>query len=244
MPNNATFPIATVYSRSGEPDRYLITSVGLRLNRLFEPQLQYAELAETLRAAGVRSPTARQVSETVIGLRRNKLPDPSLQGNAGSFFKNPVIPRDDAESLLDTVLPVCLPGRPERTTSRYRRRGLIDQCGLKGAHEGGAAVSDRHALVIVNRGDATGRQVLRLARRVQSVVADTFGLTLEARTKNPRLRAGGLNHGGSAAFAPPATAANVTRWRLHVAHVRRPHARRRIRRASADRRRICPRRMP
>ncbi|MEJ2384918.1 MAG: UDP-N-acetylmuramate dehydrogenase [Xanthomonadales bacterium] len=166
-----------------KPDRYLVTSVRLRLRRSFEPVLSYAGLAEELERTGITRPTARDVSDAVIHLRRRKLPDPAIEGNAGSFFKNPVVDAAVADALLGRH-----PGLPVWPQPDGRRKlsaaWLIEHCGLKGTTVGGAAVSKRHALVLVNRGGATGRDVATLAAQVQDVVNDRFGILLEPE---PRL---------------------------------------------------------
>jgi UDP-N-acetylmuramate dehydrogenase len=166
-----------------EPDRYLVTSVRLRLTRSFEPVLSYAGLAEELERAGITRPTARDVSDAVIRIRRRKLPDPSAEGNAGSFFKNPVVGAKVADELR--ARRPDLPAWPQPDGRWKLSAGwLIDACNLKGAQVGGAAVSERHALVLVNRGGATGRDVAALAARVRDAVADRFGVQLEPE---PRL---------------------------------------------------------
>jgi len=166
-----------------EPDRYLVTSVRLRLRTSFEPELSYAGLAEELQSAGIAEPAARDVSEAVIRLRRRKLPDPAVEGNAGSFFKNPVVDAARADALRGRH--PALPAWPQAGGAcKLSAAWLIDACGLKGAAVGGAAVSERHALVLVNRGGATGRDVAALAARVQAAVADRFGVELEPE---PRL---------------------------------------------------------
>jgi UDP-N-acetylmuramate dehydrogenase len=169
--------------KSGAPDRYLITSIRLRLNRVFEPRLDYAGLGEELAAAGVEHPDARAVSDAVIRIRRRKLPDPAASGNAGSFFKNPIIDAATAETLL--ARHPQLPAWPAGTgLVKLSAAWMVEHCGLKGLREGDAAVSDRHALVLVNRGTASGADIVRLSRRVQAVVADAFGIALEPE---PRL---------------------------------------------------------
>ncbi|MEJ8566639.1 UDP-N-acetylmuramate dehydrogenase [Elongatibacter sediminis] len=162
-----------------KPERFLITSIRLRLQRRFEPQIGYAGLGEALRAAGAGDhPTASQVRDAVIGLRRRKLPDPALEGNAGSFFKNPVVPPDTAEGLRRDHAD--LPGWPQPDGRiKLPAAWLIEHCGLKGETTGGAAVSDRHALVLVNRHQATGRDVWALARRVIARVEERYGIHLE-----------------------------------------------------------------
>jgi len=166
-----------------EPDRYLVTSIRLRLRTSFRPELSYAGLAEELERAGIASPTARDVAEAVIRIRRSKLPDPAVEGNAGSFFKNPVVGAATADALRGRW-----PGLPAWAQADGRCKlsagWLIETCGLKGTSVGGAAVSERHALVLVNRGGATGADVAALAARIQAAVEDRFGVALEPE---PRL---------------------------------------------------------
>ena len=166
-----------------EPDRYLVSSIRLRLRRSFEPVLSYAGLAEELERSGITRPTARDVADAVVRLRRQKLPDPAVEGNAGSFFKNPVVDAATADALLGRCPELPVWSQPDGRC-KLSAGWLIEACGLKGAAEGGAAVSERHALVLVNRGSATGRDVATLAARVQAAVADRFGVELEPE---PRL---------------------------------------------------------
>jgi len=169
--------------KSREPDRYLITSIRLRLDRSFRPRLDYAGLREELAAAGVASPGALDVSDAVMRIRQRRLPDPARLGNAGSFFKNPVVDGITAASLRDRFPD--LPAWPQGDEGvKLSAAWMVERCGLKGLREGDAAVSEQHALVLVNRGSATGEQIIRLSRRVQSVVADAFGVMLEPE---PRL---------------------------------------------------------
>ena len=164
--------------KSSAADRYLITSIQLSLDRHFRPRLEYAGLLEELSEARVDRITARDVSDAVIRLRRRKLPDPKRNGNAGSFFKNPMVDRDQMESLR-AAFP-DLPGWPAQDGfCKLSAAWLIEQCGLKGARHGQAAVSEQHALVLVNLGDASGQDIAALARNVQSIVADRFNITLE-----------------------------------------------------------------
>jgi UDP-N-acetylmuramate dehydrogenase len=169
--------------KSGAPDRYLITSVRLRLGRVFEPRLEYAGLQEELASTGIGQPTALDVSDAVMRIRRRKLPDPSVCGNAGSFFKNPVVDAGLAEDLQEQH--PGLPAWPAGTDRvKLSAAWMVERCGLKGLRDGDAAVSEQHALVLVNRGAATGTDIVRLSRKVQSVVADAFGMVLEPE---PRL---------------------------------------------------------
>ncbi len=160
-----------------EPDRWIITAIGLRLS--LEPSLRidYPGVREELAALHADPPTARAVAEAIIRLRRRKLPDPDEIGNAGSFFKNPVLTRERFESLRDRFpgLPVFESPSGRKVSAAW----LIEQAGWKGFREGDAGVSARHALVLVNHGTATGAQVWSLAQRIQESVRSKFGLDLE-----------------------------------------------------------------
>ncbi|KAF1702244.1 UDP-N-acetylmuramate dehydrogenase [Pseudoxanthomonas suwonensis] len=162
-----------------QPGRWIVTAVEFALSRTAAPRLGYAGLAEELAAMGVASPGPRETAEAVIRIRRRKLPDPAQVGNAGSFFKNPIVPRALAESLYQAhpALPV-FPGDAE-DTRKLSAAWLIDACGWKGRREGDAGVSAGHALVLVNHGRATGLQLLDLARRIAASVQERFGVALE-----------------------------------------------------------------
>jgi len=167
-----------------EPDRYLITAVQLRLPLLHELRLDYAGIGEELQAMGVEQPVAADVANAVIAIRRRKLPDPDVLGNAGSFFKNPVLPREQAELLLQQYpeLPV-FPGEDERSR-KLSAAWMIQACGWKGRRDGDAGISPDHALVLVNHGHATGSELLAFARRISASVLEKFGVPIEPE---PRL---------------------------------------------------------
>lgn len=163
-----------------QPDRYLVTAVEFSLSRSFIPTLSYVGIGEELIAMGVHdTPRASQVAEAVMRIRRRKLPDPALLGNAGSFFKNPIIAAAQAEHLLaeHPGMP-CFRGSSEHTR-KLSAAWLIDQCGFKGHRDGDAGVSSEHALVLVNHGHATGLQLLALARRIAAAVHARFGVMIE-----------------------------------------------------------------
>jgi UDP-N-acetylmuramate dehydrogenase len=169
--------------KTADRDRYLITSISLSLSRCFEPRLDYAGLREELESANTLTPTARDVSDAVIRLRRRKLPDPRDLGNAGSFFKNPEVSADRADKLRRQF--PAMPQRPGRAgTVKLSAAQLIEQCGLKGFRTGDAGVSEQHALVLVNHGTATGRDLAELAQHVQKRVLEETGISLEPE---PRL---------------------------------------------------------
>jgi UDP-N-acetylmuramate dehydrogenase len=162
-----------------EPNRWLITSLELDLPKQRGPVLEYAGVREELAALGIDGePTSTQVAEAVVRLRTRKLPDPALIPNAGSFFKNPVLPRDRAEALkrAHPTLPTWPSGNGH---AKISAAWLIEACGFKGAREGDAGISERHALVLTNHGTATGAQLWALAQRVRETVHKRFGVMLE-----------------------------------------------------------------
>lgn len=163
--------------KSSDAGKYLITGIRLRLQRKFTPTLSYKGLGEELQAMGVKSPTAKQVSEAVIRIRQRKLPDPKITGNSGSFFKNPVVSHDTADQLKKdfTGIPVYPAGNGAKLSAAW----LIEKCGWKGRSNGGAAVSEQHALVLINKGHATGAEILALADAIRESVRERFGVELE-----------------------------------------------------------------
>ncbi len=159
-------------------DKAVICSVRFRLPKQWQPNLRYAELAADIASQGIAQPTPQQVSDAVIAIRRRKLPDPAQIGNAGSFFKNPVVSAAKRDELL--AQHPALVSYPQADGSYKLAAGwLIDQCGWKGKSLGAAGVHDRQALVLVNRGGATGADVLVLARTIVDDVRQRFGVTLE-----------------------------------------------------------------
>lgn len=162
-----------------EPERWVVTAVEFRLPRTPELRLGYAGIVEELSRMGIASPTASQVAEAVCRVRRSKLPDPAVLGNAGSFFKNPIVPLALAEGLQreHPSLPV-FPGADD-ASRKLSAAWLIDACGWKGHRDGDAGVSDRHALVLVNHGGASGAELLGLARRIAASVRARFDVALE-----------------------------------------------------------------
>ena len=168
--------------RTADAGRYLITRIRLRLRRRFEAKLDYSGLLEELRFMGVTTATAKQVSDAVIRIRQRKLPDPRLIGNAGSFFKNPVVGQSTMELLKTefSELPLYPAGQNE---TKLSAAWLIQQCGWKGRSMGRAAVSEQHALVLVNKGDATGSEILALADAIRESVKNRFDIELQAEPR-------------------------------------------------------------
>jgi UDP-N-acetylmuramate dehydrogenase len=161
-----------------EPERWIVTAVEFRLQRGRDPVLDYAGVREELAATGYANPTPAQVAQAVRRLRRRKLPDPATIGNAGSFFKNPIVPSALAAEL-SAANPSLAVYPATAGSSKLSAAWLIEKCGWKGFREGDAGISAQHALVLVNHGHASGAQLLGLARRVADSVQQRFGVRLE-----------------------------------------------------------------
>jgi len=161
-----------------EPDRWLVTAVEFALSREPVLVLDYAGLRDELAAAPGSTRSAADVADAVCRIRRRKLPDPAVIGNAGSFFKNPVVPGAQARQLLATHPGMPVFGAADGR-SKLSAAWLIDACGWKGHRDGDAGVSATHALVLVNHGGAQGRDLLALARRIAASVQDRFGVALQ-----------------------------------------------------------------
>jgi UDP-N-acetylmuramate dehydrogenase len=156
----------------------MITAVTFRLPKQWVANTRYADVARELAALGVESPTPTEVSDAVIAIRQRKLPDPALLGNAGSFFKNPVVDSDALAHLL--AAHPELPHYPQPDgRSKLAAGWLIDQCGWKGRNLGPVGAYEKQALILVNRGGAKGGDVQRLANAIQCDVAARFGVSLE-----------------------------------------------------------------
>ncbi len=156
--------------------RAVILDVDFALPQPWRPNLRYADLAATF--AGRPAPDARAIAAAVATIRRSKLPDPAVIGNAGSFFKNPVVSAACCAALRARWPQLV--GYPQPDGSVKLAAGyLIDQCGWKGRTLGAAGVHDRQALVLVNRGGATGSEIHRLAQAIQTDVQARFGVLLE-----------------------------------------------------------------
>jgi UDP-N-acetylmuramate dehydrogenase len=158
--------------------RYLVTSVTFRLPKRWQPMTRYTELARELEARKLSQPTALQIAEAVIAIRSRKLPDPARIGNAGSFFKNPVVDAATLANLAERYPD--LPRYPQPDGAVKLAAGwLIERCGWKGQSLGAVGVYEQQALVLVNHGGAHGEDVLRLAQAIQASVRTEFGVELE-----------------------------------------------------------------
>lgn len=160
--------------------KLVVVSVTLQLSQQPRPELGYAGLVEALQG---REVTPQSVFDAVCTIRRSKLPDPKLLGNAGSFFKNPLISRAKLLNLRESY-----PDLPSWDTSdadlvKVPAAWLLDQKGWKGKWRGGAAVHEDHALVLVNRDSASGEDILLLAQDMSSSVLETFGIALQTEVR-------------------------------------------------------------
>jgi len=162
----------------GLAGRALITRVRFWLPRPWKAVLGYADLDRKMAETGITAPDARQIFDWVCAIRRAKLPDPAVIGNAGSFFKNPTVTPDQCADIIAREPKVV--HYPMADGSIKLAAGwLIDACGWKGRGVGNAGVYERQALVLVNRGGATGGEVVTLAKAIQTSVYERFGILLE-----------------------------------------------------------------
>jgi UDP-N-acetylmuramate dehydrogenase len=175
---NCQFDYRNSRFKTTDAGRYLITHIYLRLQRNFVPRLNYSGLGEELKTMGISQATAKQVSDAVIAIRQRKLPDPQVTGNAGSFFKNPVLDRTVANSLKKDFSDLPLYS-VDQDSCKLSAAWLIEHCGWKGRSIGRAAVSDQHALVLINKGEATGQEILKLADAIRKSVKERFGIELQ-----------------------------------------------------------------
>jgi len=161
-----------------DADRFLISRIRLRLQRRHNAQLKYAGISNELQVMGIGTPTAKQVSDAVICIRQRKLPDPAIVGNAGSFFKNPVVDRSAAELLATDF--AGLPLYPMNGDMvKLGAAWMIEHCEWKGYREGDAGVSNQHALVLVNYANASGQHILELANAISESIMRRFGVELQ-----------------------------------------------------------------
>jgi UDP-N-acetylmuramate dehydrogenase len=160
-------------------DCFVITRVCFRLSRRFVPRLSYGEIQTELAMMKIEASqlTARDVSNAVIAIRSRKLPDPSVIGNAGSFFKNPIVPKEQAGEIAINFPDL----RPYEMGDKVKIAAgwLIDKTGWKGKKVGASGVHANHALVLVNHGNATGGELHALAQAIRADVRATFGIDLE-----------------------------------------------------------------
>ena len=156
--------------------RVIITAIEIRLSHTPRPKLGYGDVEREVEARG--GATLRNLREAICSIRRAKLPDPAVLGNAGSFFKNPVVEAPVAERLLAEYPDMPHYAAPEGRV-KLAAGWLIDRAGMKGYREGSVGVHERQALVLVNHGGATGGEVIAFARTVQAKVREKFGIEID-----------------------------------------------------------------
>ncbi|MEC4562217.1 UDP-N-acetylmuramate dehydrogenase [Pseudomonas inefficax] len=160
------------------PGRWLILRVRFALSRTLQAHLDYGPVRQRLAEQGVTEPTAQAISEAICSIRREKLPDPAELGNAGSFFKNPVVSAEQVERIRAQHPGVV--AYPQADGQVKLAAGwLIERAGWKGHREGDAGVHRLQSLVLVNYGQASGAQMHALARRIQADILERFGVELE-----------------------------------------------------------------
>lgn len=156
--------------------RVVITAVEFQLSKVAAPRLGYGDVVREVEARG--GATIANIREAICAIRRSKLPDTAVLGNAGSFFKNPIVERDVAERILAEYPD--MPSYPAQEEGKVKLAAgwLIDKAGMKGYKEGNVGVHERQALVLVNLGGATGGEVIAFAEKVVAKVREKFGIEI------------------------------------------------------------------
>lgn len=172
--NDCLFGYRESYFKREGKGKYFITKVNYLLSKTARPILNYADVAQKV-DPNVTSPSP--IAEAVIEIRKHKLPDPKKTGNAGSFFKNPVVSMDKFNELKSvyTTMPAYESGQAMKLAAGW----LIDQCGFKGVKAGNTGTYQNQALVLVNNGGAKGSEILQFARQIQDAVQQKFDVELE-----------------------------------------------------------------
>ncbi|UEB94527.1 UDP-N-acetylmuramate dehydrogenase [Pseudomonas sp. HN2] len=161
-----------------QPGRWLILRVRFRLDRAAHLHLEYGPVRQRLSEQGIEQPTPTDVSRAICSIRSEKLPDPAVLGNAGSFFKNPLVPAA-AVTQIKAQHPDLVAYPQADGQMKLAAGWLIERAGWKGFRDGDAGVHKLQALVLVNYGTATGLQLLDLAQRIQKDIAERFHVELE-----------------------------------------------------------------
>ena len=158
-------------------NKFFITKVLLRLTKVHQLNMEYGAIREVLKKNEIAEPTIQNISNAVIEIRKSKLPDPAKIGNSGSFFKNPVIEKQQFDKLKNKF-PKIVFYELENGQFKIPAGWLIEQCGWKGRRIGDAGCHEKQALVLVNYGNATGREIRNLAVKIQYDVMQKFGVGL------------------------------------------------------------------
>ncbi|MGB1451085.1 MAG: UDP-N-acetylenolpyruvoylglucosamine reductase, partial [Marinirhabdus sp.] len=165
--------------KNGAKGQFVVTSVTFRLTKNHHRlHTSYGTIADELKKNGIARPTLKNISDAVMAIRQRKLPDPSVLGNSGSFFKNPVLGVEDFKKF-NKKFPTAPFYEVPPAAFKVPAAWLIEQAGYKGKRFGNAGVHANQALVLVNFGGATGAEIWHLARRVQKAVLEKFNIKIE-----------------------------------------------------------------
>jgi UDP-N-acetylmuramate dehydrogenase len=160
------------------PHRYIVTEVLFKLPKAWQPRVHYADLAKYFTIKGDINPSPQEIFDAVCQIRTQKLPDPNIIGNAGSFFQNPIVSAEQYKRLAEKFPNMV--SYPDAAGKRKLAAGwLIDQCGFKGKRLAEAGVYEKQALVIVNHGKASASDILNLAKQIQEAVHKQYGVSLD-----------------------------------------------------------------
>ncbi len=162
-------------------DRFVITNVTFKLLKTAQPNLSYPALRDALKDLAEDKVDPQTISNAVCNIRMSKLPDPASLGNAGSFFWNPIIPAEKFLSLQQIYPDIV--AYPHEEGYKLAAAWLIDKAGWKGYREGDVGVHKEHALVLVNFGEATGKELYDLSVRIQQSVLEIFGIKLHPEVR-------------------------------------------------------------
>ncbi|HET8809514.1 MAG TPA: UDP-N-acetylmuramate dehydrogenase [Flavobacteriaceae bacterium] len=160
-------------------NQFIITEVIFRLTtKNHQLHTSYGAIQHQLELVRIVNPTIRDISNAVVKIRQEKLPDPNKIGNSGSFFKNPIVPKSEFEQIQKKHPEIPFYALPDGRV-KIPAGWLIDQAGFKGFRDGDAGVHKNQALVLVNHGNATGTEILSLAEKIREKIADSYGVMLE-----------------------------------------------------------------
>lgn len=159
-------------------DRVVVLDATFALPKQWQAEIHYADIRHELTPRDSATPSPRAIADAVMAIRRRKLPDPAQLGNAGSFFKNPLVGAAQRDALLLQYPQLVSYAQPD-SSYKLAAAWLIEQCGWKGRSLGAAGVYDKQALVLVNQGGASAKEIIALAQAIQADVQARFGVTLE-----------------------------------------------------------------
>ena len=159
--------------------RYAVTHVEYKLSKAFQPNLNYEPIRQYAETVGLANLSPSMVREKIIGIRKSKLPDPNVLGNAGSFFMNPIVPEDEYQRLKKENPQLEIPGYRTENGIKIPAGWLIEQAGWKGRSLGKAGVYDKQALVLVNLGGAQAQDIIDLSHHICKDVMERFGIKIE-----------------------------------------------------------------